>query len=150
MSERNSPKIETFTVSGAEQRVYVSPLAPLEIPVSFFNSGESVINIRFAGNTDLIPLSPGFGITANPDPDVFASTDSGASVLIVATGVSSFSSGVSSTGGLSMSELSAIAAAGTQKTLLTEILLEQRLTNEHLRLITDQMLTPSDFPEWRN
>ena len=149
MAERNSPRTESFSVSSAEIKVYVSPLAPLDIPVSFFNAGGASIKIRFGGNTEYIPIAPGFGLTANPDPDVYATTDGPTSLLIVATGVSAFSSGVTSTGALSHAELQAIAATRSTKMLLAELLLEQRLTNEHLRRVTDEELKASDYPEWR-
>jgi hypothetical protein len=150
MPERNAPKVNSYTIGGAETLIYSPDLAPRDVPVSFFNAGEVVVKIRFSGTEVYIPLAPGTGMTANPDPLVYATTDSGSSTVITATGVNTFASGVTSTGasGLSSAESQAIAAAHTQKSLLVEILLEGRLRTELLKLIADTELTVSDFPNW--
>ena len=149
MADRNTPQVESFAITGAETLVYTPKLAPRDEAVSLFNGGDAVVKVRFASSETYIPLSPGTGMSCNPDPEIYATTDAGSSTLIVATGVSTFASGVSSTGALSAVESQSIAAAHTQKSLLVEILLQEKLQTELLKLAVDTELTVSDFPSWR-
>lgn len=145
--ERHSPKTTPFVLGGAETTVYtwVSHELPAEVPVTFFNTGSEVVKLRIQGDTTYIPFGPGTLLTFNPSGDVFATTDGGAANLLVCTGIRAGSSGVSSTGASTATELSALAAAFGQKELLAMILRQAQLTNEHLSRINDEQLYERDL-----
>lgn len=145
--ERHSPTTTPFVLDGTESTVYtwVSMQLPAEIPVTFFNTGDTVVKLRIDGQTNYIPFGPGTLLTLNPSGDVYATTDGGAGNLLVATGIKAGTSGVSSTGVATATELSALAHAFKQKELLAMILLQAQLTNEHLSRINDEQLTERDL-----
>ena len=145
--ERHSPKTARFVVgSSAEVTVYTSDLAPADVDISVFNSGEVVAKFRIQGNADYIPVAPGRGLTVNSHQSIYATTDSGTTTVITATGVRAWNSGVSSTGAVTKSELSALGAALTQKDAILSLLQQSRLTNEYLSLLTDTRLHERDIP----
>jgi len=145
--ERHSPKTTPYVLGGAESTVYtwVQHSLPAEVPVTFFNTGSEVVKIRVQGDTNYIPFGPGTLLTFNPSGDVYATTDGPAANLLVCTGIRASSSGVSSTGASTSTELSAIAAAFGHKELLSMILRQAQLTNEHLSRINDEQLFERDL-----
>jgi len=147
--ERHSPKTTPYVLGGAETTVYtwVHHELPAEVPVTFFNTGtgSEVVKLRVQGDTNYIPFGPGTMLTLNPSGNVYATTDGGVANLLVCTGIRAGSSGVSSTGASTATELSALAAAFGQKELLAMILRQAQLTNEHLSRINDEQLFERDL-----
>jgi hypothetical protein len=145
--ERHSPKTTPYVLSGAETAVYVQvPLQlPAEIPVTFFNTGNTVIKLRIQGDADYLPLGPNSWLTFNPSGNVYATTDGSVANLLVSTGIKAGTAGVSSTGATSATELSALATAFTLKELQALTLLQTQLINEHLSRINDEQLTERDL-----
>ncbi len=145
--ERHSPKTTPYVLGGAETTVYtwVHHELPAEVPVTFFNTGSVIVKLRIQGETNYIPFSPGTLLTLNPDGNVYATTDETSANLLVCTGIRASTSGVSSTGAATSTELSALAAAFGQKELLAAILRQAQLTNEHLSRINDEQLYERDL-----
>jgi hypothetical protein len=145
--ERHSPQMTPYALGGTETTVYtweaLNP--PAEIPVTFFNTGDTIIKLRVQGNTNYAPFGPGTWLTFNPSGDVYATTDGGSASILVSTGIRAGSSGVSSTGVATSTELSALAAAYTAKELQALTLLQTQLINEHLSRINDEQLTERDL-----
>ncbi len=145
--ERHSPKTTPYVLGGAETTVYtwVQHELPAEVPVTFFNTGSEVVKLRIQGDANYIPFNPGTLLTFNPSGNVYATTDGGVANLLVCTGIRAGTSGVSSTGAATSTELSALAAAFGQKELLAAILRQAQLTNEHLSRINDEQLYERDL-----
>lgn len=151
MTDRHAPQPAVYDVAGGSETVIYSPVkAPADIDVTIFNSGDVVLKLRLgAADTPYIPIAVGTGLTVNTGLPIYATVDAGTTTAIVVLGVRTFASGVSSSGGaLTTAELQSIAVARTQKELLVEILLQEKLQTELLKLIADTELTLSDFPNW--
>lgn len=147
--ERHSPKTEPYVLGGAETTVYtlVFGQLPADIPVTFFNTGTTVIKLRIQGNENYLPFGPNSFLTFNPSGNVYATTDGGVANITVSTGIKAGTAGVSSTGATSATELAAIANAFGQKELLSLLLLQAQLTNEHLSRINDEQLSEQDLSQ---
>jgi hypothetical protein len=145
--ERHSPITTPFVLGGAESTVYTwkDLRPPAEVPVTFFNVGETVALIRVQGNTDYVPVGPASFITFNPSGDVYATVAAGVGNLLVCTGMRAGSAGVSSTGALTTSELAALNASYSQKEALWLLLRQAQLTNEYLARIIDEQLSERDL-----
>jgi len=145
--ERHSPNPQPFVLATTEQVVYdAQPLAPpAEVPVTFFNTGEIVVRLRVQGSTTYLPVGPATFITLNPSGKVYGTVDSGTGNLIVAAGVRAGSAGVTNSGALSSSELSALDAAYSRKQALWLLLRQAQLTNEYLARIIDEQLSERDL-----
>jgi hypothetical protein len=145
--ERHSPKTTPYVLGGAETTVYTLAFGalPAEIPVTFFNTGTEVIKLRVQGDTNYIPFGPGAWLTFNPSGNVYATTDGAAANLLVTTGIRAGTSGVSSTGALSATELSTLTAVYSLKELAALNLRQAQLTNEYLARIIDEQLSERDL-----
>ena len=145
--ERHSPTTTPFVLAAAaEMTVYnAQPLAlPADVPVTFFNTGASLVRLRIQGNADYVPVGVGTYLTFNPSGDVYATVDTGTGNLLVCTGMRSGSSGVSSTGALTQTELSALTTFG-QKELLAMMLRQLQLLCEHASRVTGEQLFERDL-----
>ena len=145
--ERHSPTMTPFVLGGAETTVYswAALRPPAEVPVTFFNTGSTVIKIRIQGDTNYAPFGPGTWLTFNPSGDVYCTTDGGVANLLVSIGIKAGTSGVSSTGAISSTELSALTALYSLKELMAMNLRQNQLMNEHLARIRDEQLYERDL-----
>jgi len=145
--ERHSPKNTPFVLSAAESTVYewVALTPPAEVPISIFNTGDTIIRWRVQGDANYAPLEPGGWRTFNPSGNVYATVDAGSGNLLVSSGIRAGNTGISSTGVATKTELSALSFAHGQKELLAMILLQAQLTNEHLSRINDEQLFERDL-----
>lgn len=145
--ERHSPTTTHYSLSAAEAIVYTATALapPAEVPVTFFNTGETLIRIRIQGNTDYVPVGVGSYVTFNPAGNVYATVDSGVGNILVCTGMRAGTAGVTNSGALTGSELAALNAAYSRKDALWLILRQAQLTNEYLARITGEQLFERDL-----
>ena len=143
--ERHQPSPESISVAaGSTTALYIAKSAPRDVPVTFLNTGPGEAKIYFHVKGVGIPLPSGRSLTANPDNQVYATSEIG-SEIIVATGVSMSQVGESSTGSVLSPEAKALALALGQKELLAELLLQARLGNRYLESLNDERFDLTDL-----
>ena len=145
---KTANQVKAYPVTGVDTLVFSHQISktPADVDVSFLNDGDEMVLLRVDNNTDFLRIGPGRGITLNPAGDVYASTASGVGSVTVATGIRYFESGVSSSGGLTPTEIATINNSYSAKELNILQLQQLRLIVEHLRYAFDVRLYERDIP----
>jgi hypothetical protein len=146
MTDRVALSVKDYTVGpGVWTDVYTPPGAPVDVPITVVNKGGDLVELYTSASNAVISLPAGKTFEANSSGIIKARAATSTAYVQTIFG-GRFGDGAATTsGGLSATDLEALANSRTQKQLLTEILLELRICNAYNAAAHDEEFTARDI-----